>query len=53
MTLKQDYPPCTMSMISPGLQKEWKYNMSPREPSVKPGQKTGMLFWKIITTDIK
>ena len=25
---------------------EWKYSMSPRDPSVSAGQKTGMLFWR-------
>lgn len=32
----------TMSITSPGLLYEWKYNMSPREPSVRPGQYTGI-----------
>lgn len=42
--------PPTMSMIRPGLRsgspflKEWKYSMSPSDPSVKPGQKTGIRF---------
>jgi len=26
--------PCTTSRIRPGLRKEWKYNISPNEPSV-------------------
>lgn len=45
--------PPTMSTTRPGLRsglsgsaflKEWKYSMSPRDPSVKPGQKTGIRF---------
>lgn len=34
----------TMSRTRPGERKEWKYIMSPMDPSVKAGQKTGMLF---------
>lgn len=34
----------TISMINPGFLYEWKYNMSPREPSVRAGQNTGMSF---------
>ncbi|PON58466.1 hypothetical protein PanWU01x14_166780 [Parasponia andersonii] len=45
--------PCTRSTIRPGLRKEWKYNMSPKEPSVIPGQNTGMLFCKTSTKYIK
>ena len=47
MKMKLEHLPCTTSIIRPGLQKEWKYNISPKEPSVKPGQKTGILFWRI------
>lgn len=36
----------TMSRIRPGERKEWKYIMSPIDPSVNAGQKTGMLFWR-------
>jgi hypothetical protein len=35
----------TMSIMSPGFRKEWKYIMSPREPSVKAGQKMGISFF--------
>ena len=38
---------CTMSTMRPGFLNEWKYNMSPIEPSVKAGQKTGISFYRI------
>jgi len=31
-------------MTSPGLLNEWKYTMSPIEPSVSAGENTGMSF---------
>jgi hypothetical protein len=34
----------TISIIRPGDRKEWKYIMSPIEPSVSAGQKTGISF---------
>jgi len=36
---------CMMSMVRPSDQKKWKYIISPSEPSVSVGQKTGMSFW--------
>ena len=38
-------PTSTMSILIPGaFLTEWKYNISPREPSVKAGQNIGTLF---------
>ena len=34
----------TISRIRPGDLNEWKYIMSPMEPSVNAGQKTGISF---------
>lgn len=36
----------TISTISPGFLNECMYIISPRDPSVKAGENTGILFYK-------
>ena len=36
--------PSTISITKPGFLYEWKYNVSPKAPSVRAGLNTGMLF---------
>ena len=38
------YLPCNISSTNPGFLKEWKNIISPMDPSVSAGLKTGILF---------
>lgn len=43
---RNEASPDIMSRTRPGFLIEWKYIMSPRLPSVRAGEKTGMLFFQ-------